>query len=202
MGREKRQEKVYDAQEFSLRLKINHPLFEFELSTRDPETLETIKEILELLPAPIDEMLPPEEIAFQDIALKLSPSFTENKKGAAVLRDLLRHRQPYRLAVVDIPTTAAIDIEAGTRSIRTRRTDVQRCVRSLTDGFPPSSVRNGIIHVCGELDEEDKLFIVDCIHKPMPTAHLRAFQSPRPKDQTGVVVECVFFGDFPKAQDE
>ena len=116
------------------------------------------------------------------------------------MRELLRQHQPYQIANAEIPTTATIDIEQGIRSIRARRMDVQHSIRSLIRGFAPITVRSGIVHVCGELDKEDKLLIVDCIHKTMPTAQLRAFQSPRAKDQTGVVVECIFFGEFEKEE--
>lgn len=185
---------------FSMRLKINHPVFEFEVTTDDARTLEHIKEILELVPIP-GEMTDDTEGVFNDVALKLTDAFTANVDVASLLRELLRRGQGYRIAATEIPATSTLDMETGVRGVRLRRADIQRHVRALVSGIDASAVRSGIIHICGSIDAADKRLIADHISHHFKTADLRAFQSPRDKDQTAALVECIFFGAFPDEED-
>ena len=88
-----------------------------------------------------------------------------------------------------------LDLRDGTRSVRVKQKDVKEAVARLTSAID-KNVKFGIVHINGDLDREGRLLVADHIHKFMPTAQLRAFQS---SNLTGkVVIECIFFGDFPE----
>ncbi len=175
--------------DFYLHLKINHPIVEFELTTKDPSVLDKMQ--------PLFNLIPDIDISdFQEVSLKLSESFTKNSDVAKLLQDLLSKQQDYRIASVEIPIITSIDIQNNTKNSQVNKSDVKQSVKTLLDQLDVRAVRNGIIHVAGEITNDDKSLIVDHIHKNMPTAQLRAFQSPRIKNQTSVFVECIFFGEF------
>lgn len=174
---------------FYLHLKINHPLIEFELTTKDPTVLDKMQPLFNLIPdVDISE--------FQEISLKLSEPFTKNVDVAKLLQDLLARQEDYRIASVEIPIITSIDMQENTKDSRVNKNDIKQSMKALFYQIETSAVRNGIIHLAGEISNEDKALIVDHIHKNMPTAQLRAFQSPRIKNQTSVFVECIFFGEF------
>jgi hypothetical protein len=180
--------------DFYLHFKINHPIVEFELTTKDPTVLDKMQALFSFIPdIDISE--------FQEVSLKLSEPFTKNPDVAKLLQDLLARQQDYRIASVEIPTVTSIDLQQNTRDSRVNKKDVKQSIQSLFNQVDGKAVRNGIIHVAGELSNEDKALIVDHIHKNMPTAQLRAFQSPRSKNQSGVFVECIFFGEFEDAEE-
>lgn len=182
-----------------LHMKIDLPSFQFEVLTKDPaKALPELRRILEAIQ--IDDQVVYEEFVVQEMRAELSENFVGNQQIMSVVKKLLKQEDDYRMTHVEVDTTATIDIEHQTRDIRVQRVNVRRAVAKLVENIDTSAVKHGVIHINGDLEKEDKLLIVDYIHKSMPTAQLRAFQSPG-SNQT-VTVECVFFGDFPEEDED
>lgn len=181
-----------------LRVKIDLPSFQFELVTQDPNlALPELRKILEALQ--FDEEVLYEEFVVQEIKQQLSESFIANTQVMTAVKKLLKQEEDYRVSRVDISTTATIDFDQQTRDVHVQKMNVKRAVSKLTDIIDSNAVRQGIIHIQGDVSKEDKVLIVDHIHKCMPTAQLRAFQSEGSPSQ--VTVECIFFGEFPEDDD-
>jgi len=192
---EKGVEEKRKEQEF-LKVKVDLPGFQAELSTRDPtRALAELRRIIAALHTDEDAMY--EMYTLQELRQTFSTAFTGNEKIMQAVKDLLKQEEEYVTGVIDIPSTATIDFEHDTRTVKVERQDVQRSISQLMGRVETAAVKHGIIHVSGRLGREDKLLILDNIHKCMPTAQLRAFHS----DGGRILVECVFFGDF-KCDDE
>ncbi len=179
---------------FYLHFKVSHPNMEFELTTKDPKILDKIQPFFAAMPD-IDLF------DFTEVSLKLSEPFSKNKEVAKLLQELLTKNDDYVITSVDIPTFTDIDVERDVKSIRVNRVDVKKSINKLLSPCELKSIRHGIVHISGDISSDDKLLIVDNVHKNMPTAQLRAFQSPRLKTQSSVFVECIFFGEFDESED-
>lgn len=183
-----------------LRVKIDLPSFQFELVTEDPTiALPELRKILETLQ--LDEQVIYEEFVVQELRAELSESFIANQQIMGTVRKLLKQEEDYRIGRAEISTTATIDLDNQTRDIRVQKVEVKRAVMRLIEDVDTNAVKQGIIHIQGDVAKEDKVLIVDHIHKSMPTAQLRAFQSAPSNDQK-VTVECIFFGEFPESDEE
>jgi hypothetical protein len=181
-----------------LRVKIDLPSFQFELVTQEPNlALPELRKILEALQ--FDEEILYEEFVVQEIKTQLSEAFIGNTQVMTAVKRLLKQEEDYRVASVEVSTTATIDLDQHTRDVRVQRISVKKAVSKLVEEVDASAVKQGIIHIQGDISKEDKVLIVDHIHKCMPTAQLRAFQSA--SNHQNVVVECIFFGEFPENDD-
>jgi hypothetical protein len=182
-----------------LRIKIDLPSFQFEIFSRDPAaSLPELRRILESLQ--LDEQVLYEEFVVQELRAALSEGFISNQQVMTAVKKLLKQEEDYRISRVDIATTATIDLDQRTREVRVNRPNVKRAVTRLTDGIDPAAVKHGIVHIQGNVTKDDKVLIVDHIHRCMPTAQLRAFQSGAQGSEQ-VTVECIFFGEFPEEED-
>jgi hypothetical protein len=176
-----------------LHVKIDLPSFQFEVHTKEPHrALPELRRILEAVK--FDEQALYEEEAITHLREQLSQTFIENAQVMAVVKRLLHQEEDYRVATVPIDRTATIDIDEEARDVRVERATVRRATARLTEGIPTKDVKHGIVHINGTVAPDDRVLIIDHIHTRMPTAQLRAFQSPGTSQQ--VVVECVFFGPF------
>lgn len=183
-----------------LHMKIDLPSFQFELLTRDPDkALPELRKILESVQ--LDDQIIYEEFVVQEMRSNLSDTFVSNSQVMTAVKKLLKNEDDYRIARVEIDTTATIDLEHHTKHVRVQNLNVRKAVMKLIEKIDTSAVKHGIVHINGELEKEDKLLIVDHIHKLMPTAQIRAFQSES-SGNTSVTVECIFFGDFPDEDEE
>lgn len=177
-----------------LRVKIDLPSFQFELVTKDPGVaLPELRKILESVQ--LDEEMLYEEFVVQEMRNILSEGFLGNTQVMTAVKKLLKQEEDYRVSKADIGATATIDLEQHTRDVRVERSAVKRAVSKLVGNLDASAVKQGIIHIQGGLSKEDKVLIIDHIHKTMPTAQLRAFQSSS-TNAMQVTVECIFFGEF------
>jgi hypothetical protein len=182
-----------------LRVKIDLPSFQFELVTQEPNiALPELRKILETLQ--LDEQVIYEEFVVQELRAELSENFINNQQIMNSVRKLLKQEEDYRIGRADIATTATIDLDNQTRDIRVQKVEVKRAVMKIVGDIDTNAVKQGIIHIQGDVAKEDKVLIVDHIHKSMPTAQLRAFQSTGNTQQ--VKVECIFFGEFPESDEE
>jgi hypothetical protein len=182
-----------------LRVKIDLPSFQFELVTQEPNiALPELRKILETLQ--LDEQVIYEEFVVQELRAELSENFINNQQIMNSVRKLLKQEEDYRVGRADIATTATIDLDNQTRDIRVQKVEVKRAVMKIVGDIDTNAVKQGIIHIQGDVAKEDKVLIVDHIHKSMPTAQLRAFQSAGNTQQ--VKVECIFFGEFPESDEE
>jgi hypothetical protein len=178
-----------------LHMKIDLPSFQFELVTRDPaKALPELRRILESVQ--LDDQIIYEEFVVQEMRSNLSDTFVANNQVMGAVKKLLKNEDDYRIARVEINTTATIDLEQHTKNVRVQNMNVRKAVMKLIEKIDTPAVKHGIVHINGELEKEDKVLIVDHIHKLMPTAQLRAFQSEG-AGNGAVTVECIFFGDFP-----
>jgi hypothetical protein len=182
-----------------LHVKIDLPSFQFEIVTKDPgQALPELRKILESIQ--LDDQVIYEEFVVQEMRAALSETFVNNPQVMNAVKRLLKHEDDYRVSRVEIATTATIDLENNTKDIRAQKINVKKAIMKLIEDVDTAAVKQGIIHINGELDKDDKLLIVDHIHKCMPTAQLRAFQSPATAGNT-VTVECIFFGEFPEEEE-
>jgi hypothetical protein len=182
-----------------LRVKIDLPSFQFELVTKDPATaLPELRKILETLQ--LDDEVLYEEFVVQEIRASLSENFIGNTQVMNAVKKLLKQEEDYRVSRAELSATATIDLDQQTKHVNVPKVEVRRAVSKLVENIDTGAVKQGIIHIQGEVGKEDKVLIVDHIHKCMPTAQLRAFQST--SAGTSVTVECIFFGEFPEADDE
>jgi len=176
-----------------LRVKIDLPSFQFEIFTKDTATaLPELRKVLEAVR--VGDELAYEDMAMQELRQQLSEAFTNHSDIMGLVRKLLKEEEDFRIARISIGTLADIDVDESKVS-RTQRVGIRRAVMSLLSDIDTKSVRKGIVHIHGSLDQDERLIIADHVHRAMPTAQLRAFQSPG--DSGSVSVECVFFGDFP-----
>lgn len=180
-----------------LKFRIDLPSFQLELNTRNVEhSLTELRKILEAVH--LDDDIIYEEFVTQEIRESFSKTFVKNKEVMDLIRSLLKQEDDYRISTVEIPSTTTIDLDDRTRSVRVTRNEAKRCVSKMISSFPSEIVKHGIVHVMGNLDNESKILIIDHIHQHMPTAQLRAFQSPQAR--TDILVEAIFFGDFPEEE--
>jgi hypothetical protein len=174
-----------------LRLKIDLPSFQLELSTKDTSALGELRKVLELLGK--DDQLAYEEYALEEIKSQLSSQFTANQQIMDAVGTMLKEHE-FRISTTEVPLVQSIDFETDKKEVRVSALAARRAINLLVDPLPLSQVKHGIVHLHGDLLAEDRAMVVDHIHRRMPTAHLRAFHT------TGTVVpvrvECVFFGDF------
>jgi hypothetical protein len=182
-----------------LHVKIDLPSFQFEIVTKDPEkALPELRKILESVQ--LDDQVIYEEFVVQEMRAALSETFVNNPQVMSAVKRLLKHEDDYRVSRIEIATTATIDLEHNTRDVHVQRINVRKAITKLVEDVDTGAVKHGIVHINGELDKDDKLLIVDLIHKCMPTAQLRAFQSPS-ASSVAVTVECIFFGEFPEEEE-
>jgi hypothetical protein len=182
-----------------LRVKIDLPSFQFELVTEDPSVaLPELRKILETLQ--LDEEVIYEEFVVQELRAELSENFINNQQVMTTVRKLLKQEEDYRIGRANITTTATIDLDHQTRDVRVQKVEVKRAISKIVEEVDTNAVKQGIIHIQGDVAKDDKVLIVDHIHRCMPTAQLRAFQSTGPASQ--VTVECIFFGEFQENDEE
>ena len=175
------------------RVKVDLPSFQIEVVSKDPST--TIPEVRRILEAMrVDDQLIYEEFITQELQAVFSEIFTQNSKMMQSVKKILKQEEDYRVFTMELSTTATLDLDNQTRTINISKKDVKNNVQQLSAIVDGNTVKQGIVHVSGRLSKEDKLLIVDHIHKHMPTAQLRAFESPGETDK--VLVECIFFGEF------
>lgn len=187
---------VNDERKEFLKVKIDLPSFQFELTTADPGiALPELRKILESMQ--FDEEVLYEEFVMQEMKNALSEGFVGNTQVMGAVKKLLKQEEDYRVSRTEIGATATIDLDQRTRDVRVDRAAVKRAVGNLVQNIDTAAVKHGIVHIQGELSKEDKALIFDHIHKCMPTAQLRAFQS-NGAVPTQVSVECIFFGEFPE----
>ena len=183
-----------------LHVKIDLPSFQFEIRTEDPQTaLPELRKILESVQ--LDEQVIYEEFVVQEMKASLSETFISNQQIMSAVKRLLKHEDDYRVSQVQISTTATLDLENQTKDVHVQRINIRKAILKLVENVDTGAVKQGIIHINGDVLKDDKLLIVDHIHRTMPTAQLRAFQSPSTNSGT-VTVECIFFGEFPESEDE
>jgi len=178
-----------------LRVRIDLPALKLDINTQNPSiALSELRRILEAMH--LDEEVIYEEFVASELKQVFSETFVNHPKVMDVIRGLLKQEDDYRLATTEIATNATLDLHNGTKTVRVHQRDVKHAIANITQNIDSNRVKQGIIHLSGELDKNGKLLIVDHIHKYMPTAQLRAFHS---KGTTGnVIIECIFFGDFPE----
>lgn len=182
-----------------LRARIDLPSFQLDIVTKEPKVaLSELRKILEVIHN--DEDIMYEEFVKQEIRTNLSTAFVENSQIMDAVKKLLKQEEEYRIASATIPITQSIDVEAQTKRSLVDRRDVRQAVSHLTDAFDQSAVKHGIIHVNGRIGREEKVLILDHIHKNMPMAQFRAFHST--VDEEKVKIEGIFFGDFPTLEEE
>lgn len=181
-----------------VKVKIDLPSFQLEIASADPKTtLPELRRILEVVH--LDEDVAYEQAVQQDVRSSCSAAFLANNDAMTAVKQLVRETDSYRIATSEIPSTTALDLDARTRTGRLASNDVRQAIARLVDDVQVRLVRHGIVHIAGDLDRDGKVLIADHIHKLMPTAQLRAFHT-RTGDNR-VLVECVFFGDFPPDED-
>lgn len=179
-----------------LKLNIDLPSVQVELRTTNPvPALAEIRKIIEGMQ--IGDEVIYEEFVTEELKMVFSESFLQNKKVMDAIRTLLKQEEDYRVAATEVKGKTAIDLDSKQRYVEVERKDVKRAVAGMV-GFDSGSVRQGIVHINGSLDRDMRMMIVDYIHKHMPTAQLRAFHSPAETER--VVVEGIFFGDFPEEE--
>jgi uncharacterized protein YqfB (UPF0267 family) len=192
-------ETIAQKKEF-LHVKIDLPSFQFEVLTKDPDkALPELRKILETVQ--LDEQVIYEEFVVEEMRAALSETFVSNKQVMGAVKKLLKHEDDYRVARVEIATTQTIDFEHHTKNTNVQKVSIRKAILKLTEDVEPNAVKQGIIHINGDLSKDDKVLIVDHIHKCMPTAQLRAFQSSS-SIGGNVLVECIFFGEFSEGDDE
>ena len=178
-----------------LNIKVDLPTFQLEVRSQEPTTaLAEIRRILDSLN--IDEAVIYEEFVTEELKAVFSEHFVKNTEVMTAIKHLLKKEDDYRIASIEIPSKALIDLDNGTKSVQVEKRDVKRSIIQLTNHLDSNLVKQGIIHVNGVVDEDARLMIIDHVHTLMPTAQLRAFQSST-KD-ANVTVECIFFGEFPE----
>ena len=178
-----------------LHIKIDLPSFQFEVVTKDPQrALPELRKILETVQ--LDDQMIYEEFVVQEIRAALSETFAGNQQVMGAVKKLLKNEDDYRVSRAEITTTETLDFDHQTKDVHVQQVNVKRAVLRLVENLDTNCIKQGIIHISGDLSKDDKLLIVDHIHKCMPTAQLRAFQSTTITSGS-VSVECIFFGEFP-----
>ena len=174
-----------------LKVRIDLPSFQFDVATRDPRSaLSELRRILEIMHA--DDEIAYEEFVQQELRASFSDAFLRNAQAMGTIKAFLKQEQDYRIATAEIPMT--LDLDARTRSGRISSNGVRSAIGRLTSGLECGAVKQGVIHVVGDVDREGKVIIADHIHRAMPTAQLRAFHTRKGGER--IAVECIFFGEF------
>ena len=179
------------------RVKIDLPSVQIDIASKEPRlALPEFRRVLEAMK--LDEQMIYEEFVQEELRQSLSKHFVENPDVMRAIKKLLKQEEDYRVFKTEIPSKAEIDLEQNIKSIAVNQLDVKRQINSLTEQFDAKTVKQGMIHITGKIQHDDKLLIVDHIHQHMPTAQLRAFHTNGEQDQ--VLVECIFFGEFPEEE--
>lgn len=181
-----------------LKVKIDLPSVQLELNTSDPRfALSELRRILEVLN--LDEDVAYEQVMQQDLRKSCSASFLAHAEAMGALKSLVRDTDAYRIATAEIQRSTSLDLDTRSSATRIASRDVQRAITRITRDIDCRAVRQGIIHICGDIERDGKVLIADNIHRLMPTAQMRAFHTRA--DDGRVLVECVFFGDFPEDEE-
>ena len=174
-------------------VKIDLPSFQIELKSKDPSvTLPELRKVLEAVR--LDEQFIYEEFVQQELHTIFSSSFTNNMQVMEAVKKLLKKEEDYRVFKATLMSTTSIDLDQQTENTSVTRKEVRKTIGRIAQSVQINEVKQGIVHISGTLADNDKLLIVDHIHKHMPTAQLRAFHST--SEGQDVSVECIFFGDF------
>jgi hypothetical protein len=186
-------ERSSEKREEFLHFKIDLPSIKFEISSSDPaKVLPELRQLLDTVQ--IGDAVLYEEFAMHELRHELSDGFTRNREVMEEVKKLLRSEEDYRTARVSLTLTATVDLRGEMQDLRVDRDEVRRGVAKLFSEIDPAVVKHGIVHLRGQLQRDDKLLVMDHIHRAMPVAQLRAFHSP---DMTSALeVECVLFGEF------
>ncbi len=181
-----------------LNVKIDLPSVQLELRTGDPRfALSELRRILEVLN--LDDDVAYEQAMQQDLRKSCSAAFLAHAEAMGALKTLVRETEAYRIATAEVQRMTSLDLDTRSSASRIAARDIQRAIARLTRDLDCRAVRQGIIHICGEIERDGKILIADNIHRLMPTAQMRAFHT-RAKDGR-VIVECVFFGEFPEDEE-
>ncbi len=177
-----------------MKIKIDLPSFQLELTSNDPlSTLPELRKVLESIH--LDDQVIYEEFMTQEIGAIFSDTFVSNEKLMKLVKKLLKMEEEYKFHKMVLPITATIDLEQKTKNIGVDSRELNKGMLNLSSTVPGNLVKHGIVHVGGELPENEKLRIIDHIHTQMPTANIRAFHTS--EGEESALVECIFFGDFP-----
>ncbi len=181
-----------------LRVNIDLPSFRLEISTANPgAALTELRKILECVN--LDEEVMYEEFVTQELKTVFSETFMRNGQAMSSIRKLLKQEEDYRVSTAEIPSEVTVDVEHNTRAVSVQRRDIKEAVAGMTREVESECVKHAIVHINGDIERDTKLLIIDHIHKHIPLAQLRAFQSKTPDAK--VMVECIFFGEFPEEED-
>lgn len=177
-----------------LKFSIDHPAIKFELETSRPEeALTEVRRIIEALHASdaFDGAMPEDDEGLYDLKVRLSDEFFRNPALRSRMENALVLDEDVQIVKRVLPILQEYDLESGSHVSQVM--NVQESLRTLFDAVP-CAVRDCLVHIRGELSQEQQHAIMDAIRQRLGVAVSPRFFSTRKNLEGNVLVEAVCFG--------
>lgn len=129
----------------------------------------------------------------------LSEELMRDRNVAKLLEKLTRLYHDYRADRVVLENKKIVELENGRVQNQLDAAALQKGVQKFLFHIPKEQVRHAVVHVKGDIAEEDARKILDAIERELPNAELHPAVSPGDVP-THTLIEGVFFGEFPAEQ--
>jgi len=126
----------------------------------------------------------------------LSDELMRDRNVTKLLDKLAQLYHDYRTERVVLENKKIVELEKGMVHTKIDAAALQRGVRKFLFHIPKEQVRHAVVHVKGDIAEEDARMILDQIERELPNAELHPAVS-RGDVPTHTLIEGVFFGEFP-----
>ncbi len=126
----------------------------------------------------------------------LSDELMRDRNVTKLLDKLAQLYHDYRTERVVLENKKIVELEKGRVHNKIDTAALQRGVRKFLFHIPKEQVRHAVVHVKGDIAEEDARTIIDHIERELPNAELHPAVS-RGDVPTHTLIEGVFFGEFP-----
>ncbi len=156
-----------------------------------PEHLPELRKILEALNAPAlaaenDEDSP----EFPDVAARMTQEFYAHVKPR--LENSLLLDEDVTIAKSVLPFREEVDLEAGSRTRTIAPRDVKAAVESLVGEARLERVRECLVHLRGDLSEDEQRAIMDAVRQRLGVATAPRFYSTKQDVEGNALLEAVF----------
>ena len=193
-------EKKYTSKESkdSFRLNINLDRFRLELHGDNAQKcLHEINKILDKLNSFASDSLALDELSALDYKLEnsLSDELVFNRKVTKMLNNFTQIYSGYKTNRISIENKKIIELESGKIKSQVELEDIQKGINKLLFKIPKTNVKQAVIHVKGNISDEEMNQIIDHIARALSNADVKKIFT-KSDLVSHTIIEGVFFGEF------
>jgi hypothetical protein len=189
-----KKQKQRSAQKTSIDVKIN--LDRFKLALKGDDAFRALQEVNKILDKLNKMVYDPDEVPL-DYRLEnmLSDELTMDGNVSKMLNSLSQIYPHYHTTRSVVENKKIIEIEKGRVHNQIDDKELKKKLNKLFFNIQKDRVKHIVIHVKGNIPEEEANKIVDNIEKDLPSSETsKLFTKSDIPNHT--VIECVFFGEF------